>query len=141
MLLFSCSGFCYGDVFAASRATLAGSAVPTWLAIVAAGLVLSGVLLACSSDAAAPRWTPLLVVCGFVMTILWLDMLADEMVKLIQTIGHIMNVSTSILGLTVIAIGNCARALARPPCRARLAAPNTRRLCATARGARAVLCT
>uniref|UniRef100_A0A7S2I4I4 Sodium/calcium exchanger membrane region domain-containing protein n=1 Tax=Haptolina brevifila TaxID=156173 RepID=A0A7S2I4I4_9EUKA len=40
------------------------------------------------------------------MTVVWLDRIATELIALIETFGHLFNVSTSILGLTVIAIGN-----------------------------------
>jgi sodium/potassium/calcium exchanger 6 len=55
-----------------------------------------------------PRSLTILVVSGFVMSIIWLDLLATEVVALIEAAGLLMGISTSILGLTVIAIGNSA---------------------------------
>ena len=51
--------------------------------------------------------TPLVIV-GFFMTIVWLDVLATEVVALIEAAGLLLGISTSILGLTVIAVGNSA---------------------------------
>ena len=59
-----------------------------------------------TTDDAEPRFFTGLVVCGFVMTIVWLDRLATEVVALIEAAGFLSGVSTSLLGLTVIAIGN-----------------------------------
>mmetsp|Transcript_7919 Transcript_7919/g.25999 ORF Transcript_7919/g.25999 Transcript_7919/m.25999 type:complete len:741 (-) Transcript_7919:227-2449(-) len=61
-----------------------------------------------SRDDVAPRWYAGLVVAGFVMSIVWLNLVATEVVALIETAGFLMGISTSILGLTVIAIGNSA---------------------------------
>ena len=53
-----------------------------------------------------PRWYPLLVLAGFCTTIVWLDLLANEVVAIIESFGLVSGISTSILGLTVIAVGN-----------------------------------
>lgn len=55
---------------------------------------------------ARPRFFTSMVVLGFLTTIIWLDLLAAELVALIEAGGLLIGVSTSILGLTVIAIGN-----------------------------------
>ena len=55
-----------------------------------------------------PRALTLLVCLGFVMSIIWLDLLATEVVALIEAAGFLLGISTSILGLTIIAIGNSA---------------------------------
>ena len=103
-LLFACE--VYGDLPTTAAARVGESAVPMWLVLAGAGVAVSCALYALTSDGAPPRWQPVLVVCGFVMTIVWLDLLANEMIAVIETIGHIANISTSILGLTVVAIGN-----------------------------------
>jgi len=91
---------------AAFSQTFGTSSMPVWPVIALVGLVLSALVLMTSVDEHPPRWLPLLVVSGFVMTIIWLKIVADEMINLITTFGHLLNISTSILGLTVIAIGN-----------------------------------
>jgi len=59
-------------------------------------------------DDVPPAWQPALVVTGFCFSIVWLDLVATEVVALIETAGFLLGISTSILGLTVIAIGNSA---------------------------------
>jgi sodium/potassium/calcium exchanger 6 len=46
------------------------------------------------------------VLCGFVMSIVWMGMVASEVVALIETMGINLGLSTSILGMTIIAWGN-----------------------------------
>jgi sodium/potassium/calcium exchanger 6 len=53
-----------------------------------------------------PKVFPLFVMCGFVMSIVWMGMVASEVVALIETIGINLGLSTSILGMTIIAWGN-----------------------------------
>ena len=53
-----------------------------------------------------PRALTAFVVSGFCMCIVWLNLLATEVVALIEAAGFLLGISTSILGLTVIAIGN-----------------------------------
>lgn len=97
----------YGDVPTALSATVSADVpVYTWCVLLGVGLCLSALVYLSSADDAPPKWMAVSVVAGFGMTIVWLDIIANEMIALIETIGHILNISTSILGLTVVAIGN-----------------------------------
>lgn len=51
-------------------------------------------------------WRPLLALLGFVVAICWIATIAEEVVNLLKAIGVIMNISDSLLGLTVFAVGN-----------------------------------
>ena len=55
-----------------------------------------------------PRGFTALVACGFVMSIVWMDLLASEVVALIEASGMVLGVSTNLLGLTLVAWGNSA---------------------------------
>ena len=55
-----------------------------------------------------PRGFTWLVFGGFITCIFWMDLLASEVVALIEASGTILGVSTSVLGLTLIAWGNSA---------------------------------
>ena len=94
------------DLHRLLAATLGGSGVPLLACLVAAALPLALLLYCASHNQAPPRWQPLLVGAGFVMTVVWLDRIATELIALIETFGYLFGISTSILGLTVIAIGN-----------------------------------
>ncbi|OOF93676.1 hypothetical protein ASPCADRAFT_172524 [Aspergillus carbonarius ITEM 5010] len=51
-------------------------------------------------------WRPALAFLGFVVAICWIATIATEVVNLLKTLGVILNISDSLLGLTVFAVGN-----------------------------------
>ncbi|PWY69595.1 sodium/calcium exchanger protein [Aspergillus heteromorphus CBS 117.55] len=51
-------------------------------------------------------WRPTLALIGFVVAIFWIATIATEVVNLLKTLGVILNISDSLLGLTVFAVGN-----------------------------------
>jgi sodium/potassium/calcium exchanger 6 len=70
------------------------------------GLPLSFLLWFFTRPDVTPKVFPLFVLCGFVMSIVWMGMVASEVVALIETMGINLGLSTSILGMTIIAWGN-----------------------------------
>ena len=95
-----------GSLASAAGATLGDSPLPVAALLLLLGALGSAGLWWATSASAAPRGLPLLVACGFVQTIAWLNILAQEMIALIEAAGILLGISTSILGLTVIAFGN-----------------------------------
>ncbi|KAI9924145.1 hypothetical protein ASPWEDRAFT_67161 [Aspergillus wentii DTO 134E9] len=51
-------------------------------------------------------WRPFLALLGFMVAIAWIATIATEVVNLLKTLGVILNISDSLLGLTVFAVGN-----------------------------------
>ncbi|KAJ5577856.1 Sodium/calcium exchanger membrane region [Penicillium hispanicum] len=51
-------------------------------------------------------WRPFLSLLGFLVAISWIATIATEVVSLLKTLGVILNISDSLLGLTVFAVGN-----------------------------------
>ena len=95
-----------GDVHEMAAARVGGSALPVAVAVLVLGALGSVALWLSTSGGAPPPWLAAMVASGFVMTVVWLNLLANEMVALVEAFGIMLGVSTSILGLTVIAIGN-----------------------------------
>lgn len=52
------------------------------------------------------RIRPLFAFLGFIVAIAWISTLATEVVNLLKTIGVILSISDSLLGLTIFAVGN-----------------------------------
>ena len=48
----------------------------------------------------------LLVLIGFVLSVLWISAVANELVSLLNALGLLLNISPVILGLTILAWGN-----------------------------------
>lgn len=51
-------------------------------------------------------WRSLLALLGFVVAICWIATIATEVVSLLKAMGVILNISDSLLGLTIFAVGN-----------------------------------
>lgn len=51
-------------------------------------------------------WRTFLALLGFLVAISWIATIATEVVSLLKTLGVILNISDSLLGLTVFAVGN-----------------------------------
>lgn len=51
-------------------------------------------------------WRPFLSLLGFLVAISWIATIATEVVSVLKTLGVIMDISDSLLGLTVFAVGN-----------------------------------
>ncbi|CAI7594209.1 unnamed protein product [Penicillium glandicola] len=58
------------------------------------------------TNALPPQWRPFLSLLGFLVAISWIATIATEVVSLLKTIGVILNISDSLLGLTIFAVGN-----------------------------------
>lgn len=69
-------------------------------------LLLAILVLATSSKTHKPWWYRLLCLPGFMVSIVWISSLADEMVAILGILGIVCNISNAIMGITVFAIGN-----------------------------------
>ena len=87
-------------------ARLGNSGIPAVVVLLGAAAPLCALVYVGSQDRAPPRWQPVLVMSGFLMTVVWLDRIAAELIALIETFGVLFGLSTTILGLTIIAIAN-----------------------------------
>ncbi|CEN60098.1 hypothetical protein ASPCAL02539 [Aspergillus calidoustus] len=75
--------------------------------LICLGALLVSIRQARSSLRQPPKsWRPILAFLGFVVAIFWIATIATEVVSLLKTLGVILNISDSLLGLTVFAVGN-----------------------------------
>ncbi|PGG99086.1 solute carrier family 24 (sodium/potassium/calcium exchanger), member 6 [Blastomyces parvus] len=87
--------------------------IPSLVALLISGIFLAVLFLSTGPDADStttqqlpPRSRPFLAFLGFVVSIAWISTLASEVVNLLKTIGVILSISDSLLGLTIFAVGN-----------------------------------
>ncbi|KAI9277934.1 Sodium/calcium exchanger protein-domain-containing protein [Umbelopsis sp. AD052] len=73
---------------------------------VATGAVLSVLLLLTTSAHRRPPLFWMMCFVGFIVAVLWIYVIANEVVGVLQTIGFALGISDAILGLTVFAMGN-----------------------------------
>jgi len=78
--------------------------VPAFITVV--GTAFSVILFATTNNKEKPPYYNFLVFLSFVSSIAWLNIIANECVAILQTIGIVWDVSSALLGLTVLAIGN-----------------------------------
>ena len=94
----------YVEVYGLAGATVGGQ--PVVLMATLAGVPVSLFLLRSSSPNARPNGYIWLVCFGFVTTIVWLDLQANECVGVAEALASLSGLSSSIMGLTVLAWGN-----------------------------------
>ncbi|KAI9224664.1 Sodium/calcium exchanger protein-domain-containing protein [Blastocladiella britannica] len=91
-------------IFGFARVT--GMSDPSLGITVAAGLVATAALYAIDARWPVTRHSSLYSVFGFVVGMLWISMVANEIVAILKTLGLVLGISDSVLGLTVFAAGN-----------------------------------
>lgn len=69
-------------------------------------VILALLVLTTASSTKKPGWYKILCLPGFLVSIVWISSLADEMVAILGLIGLVRNISNAIMGITVFAIGN-----------------------------------
>ena len=83
--------------------------MPAWLLLT----IISVILLICNSLLTSFEEAPakgfylvILVLLGFVSSVLWISEVAEELVSLLNAVGLMINISPAVLGLTILAWGN-----------------------------------
>ncbi|GFQ81350.1 hypothetical protein TNCT_115792 [Trichonephila clavata] len=79
---------------------------PLWAIVFFISIALAVVVFFTSSDDIPPIYHCVYGYFGFATSVIWVYLLASEIVSLLQTIGVIFKLSDTILGLTVLAWGN-----------------------------------
>ena len=83
--------------------------MPAWLLLT----LISILLLVCNALLTSFEEAPtkgfylvILVLLGFVSSVLWISEVAEELVSLLNAVGLMINISPAVLGLTILAWGN-----------------------------------
>ena len=76
--------------------------------VTAAGIALVGliIIVGTTQQHVKPRWHSYISFVGFVVSVTWISMIANEVVGVLQAFGTILGLSDAILGLTIFAVGN-----------------------------------
>lgn len=84
---------------------IAGSNVEVWHITLLAGFLLA-LIIGFTSRSTAPKYHSMFAFAGFVISIVWIYIIANEVVSLLKAFGVMFGLSDAILGLTVLAWGN-----------------------------------
>ncbi|PGH00848.1 hypothetical protein AJ79_08100 [Helicocarpus griseus UAMH5409] len=83
--------------------------LPAVISLAVSALLLTTLMAATKAGANSripSRSRPFLAFLGFAVSIAWISTLASEVVALLKTLGVVLNISDSLLGLTIFAVGN-----------------------------------
>ncbi|XP_058014680.1 mitochondrial sodium/calcium exchanger protein [Ahaetulla prasina] len=79
---------------------------PVWGLVVLVGATLAAVLFCVTRNEEPPRCHFLFAFLGFLVSAMWINAAATEVVNILQTLGIIFHLSNTLLGLTLLAWGN-----------------------------------
>nr|XP_006640531.1 PREDICTED: sodium/potassium/calcium exchanger 6, mitochondrial [Lepisosteus oculatus] len=79
---------------------------PVWALVLLVGLFLAAIVFCTTSNQQPPRYHFLFSLLGFVVSAMWINAAATEVVSLLRAVGVIFNLSNTVLGLTLLAWGN-----------------------------------
>lgn len=81
---------------------------PLWafVLIVSVILLLGNIFFTRFEEPPKGWYLAILILVGFVLSVLWISTIANELVSLLNALGLMLNISPVILGLTVLAWGN-----------------------------------
>jgi len=82
------------------------SGAPLWAVLVLAGTGFGAITYVCSTPERQPSFFLALLLASIVFNIAWFNLLANECVALLETLGVTFNISSAIIGMTVLAWGN-----------------------------------
>ncbi|EDQ90217.1 uncharacterized protein MONBRDRAFT_31967 [Monosiga brevicollis MX1] len=85
---------------------LGDSNYPLWLAALMVGGVAAMIIWVTTRARVPPKGHAAFGFIGFLVAVVWIYIVANEIVNLLQALGRMFNISDAILGLTVLAWGN-----------------------------------
>ncbi|MCJ8747475.1 hypothetical protein PDJAM_G00153920 [Pangasius djambal] len=79
---------------------------PVWMLTALAGAFLSGIVYCSTTNEHRPLYHFLFALMGFVVSALWINTVASEVVSVLHLLGIVLRLSNTVLGLTLLAWGN-----------------------------------
>ncbi|ELU02575.1 hypothetical protein CAPTEDRAFT_98549, partial [Capitella teleta] len=83
-----------------------GGMFPVWALVMVIGCVLGIVVFFTSTNEDPPKYHWAFAYLGFLLAVIWIQAIANEIVNILRTFGLVMSISDAILGLTLLAWGN-----------------------------------
>lgn len=83
-----------------------GDVVSIWVVVLIIGVVGALVVFCTSLDHKKPKYHSAFGYFGFVTSIVWIYIMANEIVNVLKVIGIVLNINDATLGLTILAWGN-----------------------------------
>ncbi|XP_054852855.1 mitochondrial sodium/calcium exchanger protein [Eublepharis macularius] len=79
---------------------------PVWGVVILAGAVLAMIVFCTTRNEEPPRYHIIFAFLGFLVSAMWINAAATEVVNILRTLGVIFRLSNTVLGLTLLAWGN-----------------------------------
>uniref|UniRef100_A0A6B2KZB2 Sodium/calcium exchanger membrane region domain-containing protein n=1 Tax=Arcella intermedia TaxID=1963864 RepID=A0A6B2KZB2_9EUKA len=98
--------FYFLDLYSANVSFRDSSLGPLIFWVLPIGLALSVAVYCTTDNKTPPPYEPMFLFIGLIMSMLWINTGADELVNCLGVFGDILGVPRAILGLTVLAWGN-----------------------------------
>lgn len=86
--------------------TMLGGSFPVWVLTLILGVLLAALVFFTSKNEVQPKYHAAFAYLGFLVAVIWIYSIANEIVNILQTFGVVFNISNAILGLTLLAWGN-----------------------------------
>ncbi|UYV71767.1 SLC8B1 [Cordylochernes scorpioides] len=93
-------------VIAGGDSMIAGK-VPTLVVVGLCSLAVGLIVFLTTDNDTPPPYHLAFAYLGFLVSVVWIYCIANEIVVLLQAIGVVFNLSDTIIGLTILAWGNC----------------------------------
>ncbi|KAK7505987.1 hypothetical protein BaRGS_00002709, partial [Batillaria attramentaria] len=83
-----------------------GGKFPAYGIVIILGVILAAVVLFTSKNDHPPPYHAAFAYLGFLVAVIWIYSVANEIVNILQMFGIVFNISNAIIGLTLLAWGN-----------------------------------
>ena len=80
------------------------STLPMIVVFLIPALILGLIIFFSTDNETLPSWYMLLVSLAFVSTVAWLDLIGNEVVALLQVLGHITGITNTAMGINILGI-------------------------------------